>query len=156
MKSRVTKQKYTDRTPIRDIIPDNLQHPVEAEPKNSYVEVQPIETKYQPQQSPNDRVLDDLFSDIENDKIESSNSNNRSITDMIKKYAKVILLLAFIFLIVSSRHILSLFNTYAPNMGLVVTKETIVPTTSGLLVQGSMLGIIYVLVEILLIYVTIS
>lgn len=161
-------KKYTDRTPISDIIPDNLRLQSEAkvQNQNTYLEIeksQNIETPHHQQfsmlpqkQSTNENMLEDLFDDLENDKLETTNKDNESFIDIIKKYAKVIIILAVIFLIISSGYTLGLFDTYAHNMGLVVTKEAVVPTTSGLLVQGGMLGIIYVLVDMLLAYITIS
>jgi len=125
---------YTDRTPISDILPKQVEH---------------IEEKVTVPET--DVSLEQIFQEIENDEV-SCPKPEYSIMNKVKKYLKVVLILALLYIIISSGTSLNIFKLYSRNL-VTVKENTTVASNTGMLVQGLSLGIIYVVIELLLNYV---
>jgi len=178
------KQKYSDRTPIGNLIPSNYKPASQEVPfeeenvmdesslqrtssesrngsENKEMQMSESTNKFSPQEIQNiiqpqiqsshqipdtdiERLLEDLPEECEDE----------SLIDKLKKYVKVVLILVVIFVLVSNKYILQFLNTNIGNLTVSTTSENhLIPTTSGIFVQGSILGIIYVIVSSLLIYI---
>jgi len=151
---------YTDRTPIDHLIPDDYYVNNQQVNTEAFQATNPIQNENTiTQTKKSDPVLEELFSEIESD--EKKEQVNETIIEQIKKYLKIVVLIVLIYVIVSSRYTLRFANSYFGNFGLVKTISTdtsvqLVPTTAGSVMQGGMLGIIFVFVKFLLTYVTIN
>lgn len=111
--------------------------------ENSHTEI----LQSSPQQIPDvdiERLLEDLPEECEDE----------SLVDKFKKYIKIVLILVVIFVLISNKYVLQFLNNNIGNLTVSTIDEShLTPTVSGIFVQGSVLGIVYVIVTSLLIYI---
>lgn len=123
-----------DYTPIDKLLPK----------KNHDIESADIVEKYSDNTDPIDNILDDIDNDKESD----------SIVDRFKGYIKLIVIIAVLYFIVSNQTSINLLKNYAgDNFATVCGSNTLVLTSTGLLVIGCVLGLLFVLIKMTLGYV---
>lgn len=142
-----------DCTPITKILPQEYIDEVKNGNDPNY---NPPSTQndqiYQPQQKlstnqhDNDKILSDAFINDLNDDIDNN------IYEKVKGYLKIIVIIAIIFVFVTSTPFVTFIKTSFPTFGLI--GDNGLPTLGGTLIQGSLIGGIYLLIHYLLSYTT--
>lgn len=131
-----------DYTPIQNLLP--------SQPKNNYQSDQDIIDNYSSDKKSNKKPdiesLDSIIDDIDND------NNDLSIIDRLKGYIKLILIIAILYFIVSNQFSLTLLQNYGGNT-LIVNNGSLTLTSIGLLVAGTIMGLLFILIKFALSYI---
>jgi len=109
-----------------------------------------------------DRMLDSdsnpNMNNLEQSEIETlmneipEDENDNTIMNKLKKYIKIILILVLLFIIINNKHVLKLLQNYLGDNLFPGKDDLIIPSTTGILIQGGIFGVSYILISTLLHY----
>jgi len=129
-----------DYTPIQDLLPTPVK-PNSATEEDIVQTYSSSEKIPEPSHDSIDSLLDDLPID-----------NDLSTIDYIKSYVKLVLIIMVLYFIVSNQASLNIMRSYGGDT-LVIGGNNLVLTSTGLLVSGAIMGILFVLSKFALSYV---
>lgn len=127
-----------DYTPIQDLLPTPVK-------PNSVTEEDIVQTYSSNEKIPSHDSIDSLLDDLPID-------NDLSTIDHIKSYVKLVLIIMVLYFIVSNQASLNIMRSYGGDT-LVIGGNNLVLTSTGLLVSGAIMGILFVLSKFALSYV---
>lgn len=130
-----------DYTPIQDLLPKPVK-------PNSETEEDIVEAYASSEKIPEPPIdsIDSLLDDLPID-------NDLSTMDRVKGYVKLVLIIAVLYFVVSNQASLSIMRSYGGDT-FVVGTNTLVLTSTGLLVVGAIMGLLFVLAKFALSYVS--
>lgn len=128
-----------DYTPIQNLLPQN-----KTDTDEDIVET--YSDKSSDDISSKDSI-DGLLDEIENDQ-------DLTMADRIKNYIKLIVIIAVLYFVVSNQASVSLMRSYGgDSLATMCGSNTLALTSTGLLVAGAILGLLFVLVKFTLGYI---
>jgi hypothetical protein len=149
--------KYNDRTPIENILPSNYK--LDKNTNDDDIIFNDNQYESINNDSENEEKLLEESNNLKNSEIETllneipdDENNDDNIFNKLKKYIKIILILVLLFFIINNKYVLKLLKNYFGD-NLFSNVDNLQTSTYGQFVQGSILGVSYVLITTLLYYV---